>query len=86
MLELWEIVYTKQYFVRVDELSNHPGSFDLTEFTVSGECEVDSTTKYLPINRISSFIFSLTVVTDDTVDDCMQAHRRYERDSFDEMV
>lgn len=75
MLELWETVYTKQHFVRVDELSNHPGSFDLTEFTVSGVCEVDGTTEYLLINRISPFIFSLTAVTDETLDDCMQAHR-----------
>lgn len=36
MLELWESIYTKQHFVRVDELSMHSESFDLTEFTVSG--------------------------------------------------
>lgn len=35
MLELWESIYTKQHFVRVDELSMHSESFDLTEFTVS---------------------------------------------------
>lgn len=40
MLELWECVYTKHHFVRVDELAKHSKSFDLTEFTVSGECDI----------------------------------------------
>lgn len=43
MLELWESIYTKQHFVRVDELSMHSGSFDLTEFTVSGVRDVART-------------------------------------------
>lgn len=34
MLELWETIYTKHHFVRVNELAAHSGSYDLIEFTV----------------------------------------------------
>lgn len=34
MFEVWQSTYTNMYFISVEELSTHKGSFDLAEFKV----------------------------------------------------